>query len=451
MCAAVAAASLLLPSTPTYDPWLWLSWGREVVALDLDTRAFGSFKPLPVLFTAPLSLLGGAAPALWLVVTRTAGLLAMVLAYRLASRLAGQAAGALAVAVMVLSPDPAAGWVYYLAHGTSETLVTAAVLLAVLRGLDGRHGQALALGALAGLGRPEAWLLLALYGVWLWRAAPRRRPLVAGLAALLAVLWLGGDLWGAGSALRGAEAARGGGGISLSARHLAAAVLTASRLLVAPAWAAAAYGAWRPAGARRLEALLAAGALAWIATVIALGGLHFSAQPRFLTPAGAILAALAGAGAVRAAGALRAVRPAAARRAAAAALLLVVTTAGAPRVVAAGRQLPAAAGRAAIQRDLATALRRAGGAAAILRCPPLTVQNVAGSYTAAAWRLGVRPGAVRWLEAGERPAAGVVVVYGRPRRPAPYGGRVLAGAGRWLVVAVAPASGPTRTVPNPCA
>jgi hypothetical protein len=33
----LAALSLLLPSAPTYDPWSWIIWGREITQLDLDT------------------------------------------------------------------------------------------------------------------------------------------------------------------------------------------------------------------------------------------------------------------------------------------------------------------------------------------------------------------------------------------------------------------------------
>jgi hypothetical protein len=36
-CLALAALSLLTPSAPTYDPWSWIIWGREVVHLDLST------------------------------------------------------------------------------------------------------------------------------------------------------------------------------------------------------------------------------------------------------------------------------------------------------------------------------------------------------------------------------------------------------------------------------
>ncbi len=55
-CVVLAALSLLLPSEPTYDPWAWIIWGREITQADLVTTSGPSWKPLPVLFTtvAPL-------------------------------------------------------------------------------------------------------------------------------------------------------------------------------------------------------------------------------------------------------------------------------------------------------------------------------------------------------------------------------------------------------------
>ena len=95
-CAAVSVASLALPATLAFDPWAWLVWGREVAHLDLDTTGGPSWKPLPVMATTVLAAGGDLAPTLWLVVARTAGLAALVVAYRLAARFAGPAAGAVA-------------------------------------------------------------------------------------------------------------------------------------------------------------------------------------------------------------------------------------------------------------------------------------------------------------------------------------------------------------------
>jgi hypothetical protein len=86
---ALAAVSLLLPYHPVYDPWAWLIWGRELMHGGLETAAGPSWKPLPVLIDAPLSLLGGAAPSAWLLVARTGWICAPLLAGLLAARLAG--------------------------------------------------------------------------------------------------------------------------------------------------------------------------------------------------------------------------------------------------------------------------------------------------------------------------------------------------------------------------
>src|SRR4051795_4569617 len=83
-------ASLALPATMGYDAWAWMVWGRELAHLDLATTAGPSFKPLPVIVTAPL---GAIAPPVWLAAMRACAFASLVLAYRLGARLAGPAAG----------------------------------------------------------------------------------------------------------------------------------------------------------------------------------------------------------------------------------------------------------------------------------------------------------------------------------------------------------------------
>src|SRR3954451_18354380 len=61
----LTALTFLAPAAPTYDPWAWIIWGREIVHLDLSTAEGPSWKPLPVLLTTPFSLFGGLAPDLW--------------------------------------------------------------------------------------------------------------------------------------------------------------------------------------------------------------------------------------------------------------------------------------------------------------------------------------------------------------------------------------------------
>ena len=137
---ALAAASLALPSAPSYDPWAWIVFGREIATpgLGFSTLAHTGWKPLAVLFTAPLALTGSAAPSLWLVVVRFAGLAALALAFRLAARAGGPVAGAVAAVALIATTD----WLRYMSAGNIEPLVVALMLGAIEQHLDGRRGAA---------------------------------------------------------------------------------------------------------------------------------------------------------------------------------------------------------------------------------------------------------------------------------------------------------------------
>ena len=122
-CLALAALAHRVPAAPTYDPWAWIIWGREIVELDLDTRTGPSWKPLPVLFTTPFALAGDDwAPELWLVVAQAGGLLAFAFTYRLAARLAGPRGGRASPLLGLLLADE---FVRHFARGNSEGLLVA--------------------------------------------------------------------------------------------------------------------------------------------------------------------------------------------------------------------------------------------------------------------------------------------------------------------------------------
>ena len=206
-CLGAAALSLLMVSAPTYDPWAWIIWGREITQWDLVTTNGPSWKPLPVLFTTPFALFGDdGAPALWLLIARAGGLLAFAMAYRLGARLAGPWAGAIAALALVLSDE----FIFNFARGNSEGMLVALVLWAVERHLDGRFNQAFLLGFAAALLRPEVWPFWGLYGLWLlyrdrqWRTA----ALVFGTGAAAIVLWFLPEYLGSGDWLRAASRAR---------------------------------------------------------------------------------------------------------------------------------------------------------------------------------------------------------------------------------------------------
>ena len=211
VCVALAALSLLTESGPTYDPWAWIIWGREITQLDLVTTGGPSWKPLPVMFTTPFALLGDdAAPGLWLVVARAGGLLAFVMAYRLGARLAGPVAGIVAAGSLVLAD----AFIRNFVRGNSEGLLVAFVLWAVERHLDGRRTQAFLLGFAAALLRPEVWPFWGLYGLWLvWQARGASPPwreiaVVFGSGAFALVVWFLPEYLGSGDWLRAASRAR---------------------------------------------------------------------------------------------------------------------------------------------------------------------------------------------------------------------------------------------------
>src|ERR1700754_4177947 len=101
----LTALSLLVPAAPTYDPWAWIIWGREILHLDLSTVDGPSWKPLPVLLTTPFALFGGLAPDLWLFVARAGAIAGVVMLFRLGRRLGGVPAGVAAAA-----PYAVASW-----------------------------------------------------------------------------------------------------------------------------------------------------------------------------------------------------------------------------------------------------------------------------------------------------------------------------------------------------
>ncbi len=221
----VAALSLLIPSTPSYDPWAWLVWGREIAHLNLHTTGGPTWKPLPVIFTTIFSLFGGAAPDLWLVVARAGALVAVLMTFRVAWRIAreliavpsdavGRARRASLLPVLFAAFVAAAslvnsrGFVTDNALGYSEGLMTALVLIAFDRHLDGARRQAFVIGFFAALDRPELWAIWGPYGLYLWWQDRGARWLVASLFVLIPVMWFLPEYWGSGHFFRGVTRAQ---------------------------------------------------------------------------------------------------------------------------------------------------------------------------------------------------------------------------------------------------
>jgi hypothetical protein len=412
-CFALAAISAaVLPTVPSYDPWAWVVWGREVVDPHLSFATGGgpSWKPLPVFFTTVYGLLGGAAPTLWVITARAGGLLGLVAAYRLAARLMGGsrsgpdrsiqwaavAAGVIAAGGVVLTQD----WFYYMFRGTSEPMLIGASLWAIDRHLDGRHGSAFVLGVTASLIRPEAWPFVLAYSIWLWRRDPRLRPLI--VLGLLAIpfFWFVPPWIGSGQPFLAASHAKAYNG-HLGSSPFVTVVRRGVDLQVLPALIfalAAIVLAWS-GRLGRLALALGAGALAWWVLVIAMTLDGYPGLERFYLPAAAVICVLAGAGLVRiaqlAVGAAAPGRAAGPIVAATAVVLLVISTPLASSRIDTARAQEPTARRAVDHLDqLTAAVAAVGGHHAVYPCHSSFAAINHGVQTALAWRLRVTLGRV---------------------------------------------------------
>ena len=398
---ALAAVSLLLPSTPSYDPWAWIGWGRQIAELELNTTTGPSWKPLPVIFTTLFAPFGEAAPDLWLLVARAGAAMALAMCFRIAFRLAGRGltgavAGVLATGGLAISE----AYVLNAGLGYSEGILIALALLAVERHLDGHREQALVLGFGAALLRPEVWPFLGAYGLWLWRVKPELRRRMVAMGVATPALWFLPELWGSGDALRASSRAQEAVGNSPAlAEHPAQELLRrAVEQVSAPVHVgvAAAISLMLPAAVRSRRGVIApvlAGAmLGWVSMVALMTEAGYAGNERYLAVPVAIACVLAGVGwvglglALSRALARLDVRVRALAPVAAAAMLALVVNSVLPgereELDRDGRQMEY---QARLYDALPSAIARAGGSQRILACgAPVT-----GPYqvTALAWHL----------------------------------------------------------------
>jgi hypothetical protein len=308
-CLAVAGLTLLAPSSPTYDPWAWILWGREIVEGDLLTTGGPSWKPLPMFFTIPFAALFGddLAPLLWVWIARAGGLFAVVMVGRLAYRLIGRGvAGVIAGLCASLFLVSIAKIVRDAALSNSEAMLGGLILLAFERHLDGRRDHALYLATAGALLRPEVWPFLGLYGAWLFFSRPTvaMRLSLVGCAGLIFALWFVPEWIGSGDLLRASSRANdpNPGSAAFAANPGLEVVGSWAGTIINPLKLAAVIGAGWALGAfqrRRLHAaaaaLLAIGG-AWLALVAAMTEGGYAGNPRYLIISTVIACTLGGIG-----------------------------------------------------------------------------------------------------------------------------------------------------------
>jgi hypothetical protein len=436
---AAGALSLIVPAAMGYDAWAWMVWGRQLAHLDLATTGGPSFKPLPVIVVAPLSILGGAAPAVWLAGMRACAFASLLLAYRLGARLAGPTAGAVAVLGLALSAD-----LYRTALlGSAEPALIALTLGAVDRHLNGRRDWALVLVAVAGLIRPEAWVVLAAYGLYIWVREPRLRVLAVAAVVLPPILWLGVDWAGSGDPLHASSTATEAteGSAARASVPALEVVRRAADAVIVPTLVLAGIGLVEAARRRDRRVLaIAALAIAWIVVVAIMAEAGFTGTRRYLAAPAAAICVVSGVGL---AWLLTAVRRGPARVAAACAVAALSLAPVFVRAREEGRTLSVARSQADQLDELRRAVTKVGGAAAVRRVGHPAVNP--WLQTALAWELHTPLDDVQatWASSRRHPHwTPPALVFRAPARlagprPALAPGtrpRVVARSGRWRVL-----------------
>jgi len=208
--ALVTIVSLALFLQLAYDPWYLnydaryaLLWARDL--LDGSTPEYlADFAPTPHPLQMAAGLLlvpfGEAAGTLmlWAVLLCFGGLVWLV--FRLGSELFSPWVGVVTAAVVATRPALQRDAVLAYQDVPFAALVIGAVLLEVRRPRRGL--PVLGLLVVAGLLRPEAWVLAGCYALYLWPAStPRERARALAIAAIAPLVWAGTDWLVTGDAL----------------------------------------------------------------------------------------------------------------------------------------------------------------------------------------------------------------------------------------------------------
>jgi hypothetical protein len=186
-----------------YDARYALVWGRDL-ARGLKPDYEADFAPTPHPLETVVSILatpfenGADTLLVWLMLLCFGGV--VWLTFRLGEALFNRWVGVVAALVVLTRPALERDALLGYQDAAFALLIVAAVLLEARR--RRRGAPVLAVLALAGLIRPEAWVLGGLYWLWLWPALDnRRRAIYAGLVCLAPVLWAALDWYVTGDPL----------------------------------------------------------------------------------------------------------------------------------------------------------------------------------------------------------------------------------------------------------
>jgi hypothetical protein len=193
---AVVAVFAVLQTYPNYDTYYTLLWGQELSGWRLpDYDVFRTPTPHPLSTAVAWAMAPfGTASDRILVLASLFGLLALyAVVFVFTERLLGRVVALLAVAVMLTRTDMQLLALRAMFDLPFYLLVFGAALLELRRPRCG--WPVLLVLALAGLLRPEAWLLAGAYWVYLWPVTPRPAMVRHGLLVAAApLIWMAWDL-----------------------------------------------------------------------------------------------------------------------------------------------------------------------------------------------------------------------------------------------------------------
>jgi hypothetical protein len=285
-----------------YDVSFSLDWGSDVLhGLLPDVRVSGAATPHPLSIAsgAVAALFGSSALDVVRVLLLTSAGVAGVALYRIGAGVGSRAVGIAAVAVLFLSEPFLFATLGQATPSDLPSLAAALAALACELERPKRGVAPLVLLSVAGLWRPEPWLIAALYWVWVARGRPRSVQLGLGAIALSAPLvWMACDLSMTGDALysltythESTLAGRRPTGLASAPGALRAALTS---YLGTPALIAALCGVVLEFFTRRLPRLLLVLLFLSVLGFLAIGAAELPLAERYALPTTALLAVFFG-------------------------------------------------------------------------------------------------------------------------------------------------------------
>jgi hypothetical protein len=203
LCLGALIGFLAYPTYPNYDSYYSMLWGREMLGGQwpiFDTYRAPTPHPAATFVGAIVSPLGHGAERVWIALCVISFVALVAGVYRLASHAFTPLVGLVAGLLVVTRFD----FPFYAARGYIDIAYMAFVVwAAVLEARSPRRGApVLVLLAIAGMLRPEAWVMSGLYWLWIsWRAGWGQRIRYAALAAVGPLVWAATDFASTGDPL----------------------------------------------------------------------------------------------------------------------------------------------------------------------------------------------------------------------------------------------------------